>query len=185
MQSSREQQGEIRKPSSAINAKKWRKPIEWERLEISSRKLEISKEHFNPKMGTIMDRNGKDLIEAGEIKKIWREYTEELYRKDLNDLVKHDDVVTHPEPDILECEFKWALGSTAASKASGDDGIPAELFKILKDDAGKVLHSIYQQIWKTQQWPQDWKRSIFTPVPNTGSTKECINSWNNCAHFPL
>ena len=126
-------------------------------------------------MGTIMDRNGKDLIEAGEIKKIWQEYTEELYRKVVNDLVNHDDVVTHPEPDILECEFKWALGSTAASKASGGDGIPAELFKILKDDAGKVLHSIYQQIWKTQQWPQDWKGSVFIPIPKKGSAKDCLD----------
>ena len=97
----------------------------------------------------------------------------ELYKKDLDDLDNQDGVVTHPEPDILECEVKWVLGRTAANKASGGDGIPAELFKILKDDAIKVLHSICQQIWKTQQWPQDWKRSIFIPIPKKGSTKEC------------
>ena len=118
-----------------------------------------------------------DLTEAEDIKKRWQEYTEELYRKVVNDLVNHDDVVTHPEPDILECEFKWALGSTAASKASGGDGIPAELFKILKEDAIKVLHSIFQQIWKTQQWPQDWKRLILIPNSKKGSTKECSNHW--------
>ena len=103
-------------------------------------------------MGTIMDRNGIDLTEAEDIKKRWQEYTEELYIKVVNDLVNHDDVVTHPEPDILECEFKWALGSTAASKASGGDGIPAELFKILKDDAVKVLHSIVSKFGKPRQW---------------------------------
>ena len=115
-------------------------------------------------MCTVKDRSGKDLIEAEEIKKRWKEYTKELYKRDLNDPDYHDGVITHLEPDILECEVKWALGSTAANKASGEDGIPAELFKILKDDAIKVLHSICQQIWKTQQWPQDWKRSIFIPV---------------------
>ena len=110
-----------------------------------------------------------------EIKKRWKEYTEELYKKDLNDLDNHDDVVTHPEPDILDCEVMWTLGSTAVNKASEGDGIPAELFKILKDDAIKVLHSICQQIWKTQQWPQDWNRSILTPIPRKDSTKECSN----------
>ena len=124
-------------------------------------------------MGTIKDRNGKDLIEAKEIKKRWQEYTKEPFKKDLNDPDNHDGLVTHPEPDIVEYEIKRALGSTAANKASGGDGIPAELFKILKDDAIKVLHSICQQIWKTQQWPQDWKRSIFIPIPKKGSTKEC------------
>ena len=106
-------------------------------------------------MGTIKDRNGEDLTEAEEIKKKWQEYAEEQYKKSLNDPDYHDGVITHLEPDILECEVKWALGSTAANKASGEDGIPAELFKILKDDAIKVLHSICQQIWKTQQCPQD------------------------------
>ena len=101
-----------------------------------------------------------DLTEAEDIKKRWQEYTEELYKKDLHDPDNHDGVITHLEQDILECEVKWALGSITMNKASGGDGIPAELFQILKDDAGKVLHSICQQIWKTQQWPQDWKRSI-------------------------
>ena len=100
-----------------------------------------------------------------------------MYKKDLNELDYYNGVVSHPEPDILECEVKWALGSTAVNKASGCDGIPVELFKTLKDDAIKVLHSICQQIWKTQQWPQDWKRSIFIPIPKKGSTKECSNYW--------
>ena len=111
-------------------------------------------------MGTIKDKNGKDLKEAEEIKKRWQEYTEEMYKKALNDPDNHDGVVTHQEQDILECQVKWALGSIATNKASRGDGIPAELFKTLKDDAVKVLHSLYQQIWKTQQWPQDWKRSV-------------------------
>ena len=98
-----------------------------------------------------------DLTEAEDIKKRWQEYTEELYKKDLQDQDNHDGVITHLEPDILECEVKWALESITTNKASGGDGIPVELFQILKDDAVKVLHSICQQIWKTQQWPQDWK----------------------------
>ena len=110
-------------------------------------------------MGTIKDRNGTDLIEAEDIKKKWQEYTE-LYKKDLNDPGNHDGVVIHIEPDIQECEFKRALGSITMNKASGGDGIPAELFQILKDEAVKVLHSVCQQIWRTQQWPQDWKRSV-------------------------
>ena len=119
----------------------------------------------------IKDRNGKDLPEAEEIKKRWQEYTEELYKKGLNDLDNHDSVVTHLEPDILECELKWALGSITADKASGGDGIPAELFKILRYDAVQVLNSICQQIWKTQQWLQDWKRSVFIPIPKKGNAK--------------
>ena len=126
-------------------------------------------------MGTIKDKNGRELTEAEEIKERWQAHTEELYKKDHNDPDKHDGVVTHPEPDMVECEVKWALGSIAANKASGGDGIPAELFKTPKDDALKVLHSVRQQIWKTQQWPQDWKRSIFIPVPKKGSIKECSN----------
>ena len=110
-------------------------------------------------MGSIKDRNGIHLTEAEDIKKRWQEYTE-LYRKDLHDSDNHNGVITHLEPDILECEVKWALESIPMNKASGGDGIPVELFQILKDDAVKVLHSIYQQIWKTQQWPQDWKRSV-------------------------
>ena len=101
--------------------------------------------------------------------------TEELYKQDLHDPDNHDSVITHLEPDILECEVKWTLGSITMNKASGGDGIPVELFEILKDDSVKVLHSICQQIWKTQQWPQDWKRSVFIPVPKKGNTKECSN----------
>ena len=103
------------------------------------------------------------------------EYTEELYKKDLHDPDNHNDVITRLEPDILECEVKWALGSITTNKASGGDGIPVELFQILKDDAVKVLHSICQQIWKTQHWPQDWKRSVFIPIPKKGNAKECSN----------
>ena len=114
-----------------------------------------------------------DLTEAEDIKKRWQEYTEELYKKDLNDTNNHDGVITHLEPDILECEVMWALGSITMSKASGGDGIPVELFQILKDDAVKVLHSICQHIWKAQQWPQDWKRSVFIPFPKKGNAKEC------------
>ena len=126
-------------------------------------------------MSTIKDRNGMDLTEAEDIKKKWQEYTEELYKKDLHDPDNRDDVVTHPEPDILECEVKWALGSITMNKASGGDGIPVERFQILKDDAVKVLHSICQQIWKMQQWPQGWKRSVFIPIPKKGNAKEYSN----------
>ena len=126
-------------------------------------------------MGLIKDRNGMDLTEAEDIKKRWQEYTEKMYKKDLHKPDNHNGVITHPEPDILECEVKWALGSITTNKASGCDGIPLELFQILKDDAVKVLHSICQQIWKTQQWPQDWKRSVFIPVPKKGNAKECSN----------
>ena len=103
------------------------------------------------------------------------EYTEELYKRDLNDPDDHDGVITHLEPDILECEVKWALGNITMNKANGGDGIPAELFQILKDDAVQVLHSICQQTWKTQQWPQDWKRSVFIPIPKKDNAKECSN----------
>ena len=109
------------------------------------------------------------------LKKRWQEYTEELYKKDLHDPDNHEGVITHLEPDILEFEVKWALGSITMNKASGGDGILVKLFQILKDDAGKVLPSICQQIWKTQQWPQDWKRSVFIPIPKRGNTKECSN----------
>ena len=115
------------------------------------------------------------LTEAEDLKKRWQEYTEELYQKDFNDPDNHDDVITHLKPDILECEVKWALGSIIKNKASGDDGITVALFQILKDDAVKVLHSVRQQIWKTQQWPQDWKRSVFIPIPKKGNAKECSN----------
>ena len=125
-------------------------------------------------MGTIKDRNGRDLIEAEDIKKRGKEYTEELYKKDLNGPDKHDGVITHLEPNILECEVKWTLRSITMNKASGGDGLPVELFQIL-EDAVKVLHSICQQIWKTQQWAQDWKRSVFIPIPKKGNAKECSN----------
>ena len=113
--------------------------------------------------------------EAADKKKRWQEYTEELYKKDLNDPDNYDGVVTHLEHYSLECKVKWALGSITMNKASGGDGIPVELFQILKDDAVKVLHSICQQSWKTQQWPQDWKRSVFIPIPKKGNAKECSN----------
>ena len=115
-------------------------------------------------MGSIKDRNGMDLTEAEAVKKSWQQYTEELYKKELRDLGNHGDVITHLEPNILECEVKWALGNTTTNKASGGDGIPVELFQILKDDAVKTPHSICQQISKTQQWPQDWKRLVFIPI---------------------
>ena len=124
------------------------------------KKIRDTKGKFHAKMGTIKNRNCMDLTEAEAIKKRWQEYTEELYRKDLHDPDNHDGVITHQEPDILDWEVKWALGSITMNKASGGDGIPVELFQILKGDAVKVLHSICQQIWKSQQWPQDWKRSV-------------------------
>ena len=175
MQGSKEQQGKIRKPSSVINAKKKRKTIEWERLEMSSRKLRDAKGIFQAKSGSIQDRNGTDLREAENIKKRWQEYTEELYKKDLHDPDNHDGVINHLEPDILECEVKWALGSITINKASGGGGIPVELFQILKADAVKVLHSICQKIWKTQKWPQDRKRSFFITITKKGNAKECSN----------
>ena len=113
--------------------------------------------------------------EAEDIKKRWQENREEWYKKDLHDLDNHDGVITHLEPDILECEVKWALESITTNKTSGGDGIPSELFQILKDDAVKVLHSVCQLIWTTQQWPQDWKRSGFTPIPKKGTAKACSN----------
>ena len=138
------------------------------------KKIRDTKATFHAKMGTIKDRNRMDLTEAEDMKKRQQEYTE-LYKTDLHDPDNHNGVITNLEPDILECEVKWALGSITMNKASGGDGIPVELFQILKDDAVKVLHSICQQIWKTQQWPQDWKRSVFIPIPKKGNAKECSN----------
>ena len=138
--------------------------IEWERLEIS-KKIRDNKGTFYAKMSIVKDRNNKDLTEAEDIKKMWQVYTEKLYQKNLNDPDNHNGVITHLESGILECEVKWALESITTNKASRGDGIPVELFQILKDDAVKVLHSICKQIWKTQQWPQDWKRSVFIPIP--------------------
>ena len=129
---------------------------------------------FHAKMGTIQDRNGKVLTEAEEIKKSWQEYTEELYTKGPDDPDNHDGVIIHLEPDILEWEVKWAVGSITMDKASGGNVITVELFQILKHDAVK-MHSICQKIWKTQQWPQDWKRSFFIPVTKKGNARECSN----------
>ena len=139
------------------------------------KKIRDTKETFHAKVGTIKDRNDMGLTEAEDIKKSWQEYTEELYKTDLHDPDSHDGVITHLDTDILECEVNWALGSITKNIASGGDGIPVELFQILKDDAVTVLHSICQQIWKTQQWPQDWKRSVFIPIPKEGNAKECSN----------
>ena len=134
------------------------------------KKIRDTKGTFHAKMGLIKDRNGLDLTEAEDIKQRWQEYTEELYKKDLHDPGNYDDVITNREPDILQSEVKWAL---TKNKASGGDGIPVELFQILKDDAVKVLHSTCQQIWKTQQWPRHWKRSVFIPIPRKANAKEC------------
>ena len=126
-------------------------------------------------MGSIKDRNDMDLTAAEDIKKRWQEYTEELYKKYLHNPDNHDGVITHLEPEILECEIKWALESITTNKTRGGDGIPVELFPILKDDAVKVLHSICQQIWKTQQWPQHWKRSVFIPIRKKGNPPKYLN----------
>ena len=134
-----------------INAKKKRK-IRMGKTRDHFKKIRDTKRTFHRKMGSIKDRNGIDLIEAEDIKKRWQEYTEELYKKDLHGPDNHNSVITHLEPDILKCEVKWALGNITVNKASGGDGIPVELFQILKDDAVKVLHSICQRIWKIQQW---------------------------------
>ena len=138
------------------------------------KKIRDTKGTLDAKIGAIKDRNGMDLREAEDIRKKWQEYTEELYKTGLHDPDDHDGVITHIEPDILECEVKKVLGSIIMNKDS-DGVIPVELFQILKDDAVKVLHSICQKIWKTQQWPQDWKRSIFIPIPKKGNAKECSN----------
>ena len=138
------------------------------------KKIRDTKGTFHAKVGTIKDRNGMDLTEAEDIKKRWQEYTER-YKKNLNDPDNHNGVITHLEPDILECEVKWTLGSIVTNKTSGGDRILVELFQILKDDAVKVLRSVCQQIWRTQQRPQDWKRSVFIPVPKKGNAKEYSN----------
>ena len=140
------------------------------------KKTRDTKGTFHAKMGSIKDRNEKwyGPNRTKDIKR-WQEHTEELYKKNLHDPDNHEGVITLLEPDTMECEVKWALGSITMSKASGGDGIPVELFQILKDDAVRVLHSVCQQIWKTQQWPQDWKRSIFILIPKKGNAKECSN----------
>ena len=139
------------------------------------KKIRDTKGTFHAKMCTIKDRNGMDLTEAEDIQKRWQEYTEELYKIDLHDPDNHNGMIIHLEPDILECEVKWALGSITMNKTNGGDGIPVELFQIVKDDVAKVLHPIYQQIWKTQQWPRDWKSSVFISIPKKGNDKECSN----------
>ena len=146
------------------------------------KKIRDTKGTFHAKMGSLKDRNGMDLIEAEDIKKGWQEYTEELYKKDLHDQYNHSGMITHLEPDILKCEVKWALGSITMNKASGGDGIPAELCQILKDDAVKVLHSIYQHIWKTQQWPQDWKR-CFHSNPKERQCQRMLKLPHSCTHL--
>ena len=145
------------------------------------KKCRDTKGTFHAKMGTIKDRNSMVLTETEDVKK-WQEYTEEICKRDLHEPDNHNGVITHLKPDILECEDKWALGSITTNKASGGDGIPLELFQILKDDAVKVLHSICQQIWKTQQWPRAWKGSIFIPIPKKGNAKECKLP-HNCTHL--
>ena len=132
---------------------------------------------FHAKMGTRKDRNSKDLTEAEGSKKRWQEYTEELYKNSLNDLDNHNGVITHLQPDILECEVKWALGSITTNKAGGGNGIPTELLKMLKDDAVNVLPSVCQRIWKTQQWPKNWKRSVFIRIPKKGNARGCLVTW--------
>ena len=135
------------------------------------KKVRDTKGIFHAKMSTIKGRNCMDLTETENIKRRFQDYTEELYKKDLHDPDNHDVVIIHLKPDILECQVKWALGSIMMKKTSGDYRISAEIFQVLKDDAVKMLHSICQQIWKTQQWPQDWKRSVFTPIPKKGHAK--------------
>ena len=136
------------------------------------KKIRDTKGTFHAKMGSIKDRDGRDLTEE-DIKKRWQEYTEELYKKDLHDQDNHNGVITHIEPDILECEVKWALDSITTNKAKGGNEISVELFQILEDDAVKVLHSICQQIWKTQQCAQEWKKSVFIPIPKRANAKKC------------
>ena len=139
------------------------------------KKIGDTKGIFHAKMSTIKDRNGMDLTEVEDIKKRWQEYTEELYKRDINNPDNHDGVITYLQPDILECEVKWALRSITMNKASGGDGIPVELFRVLNDDAVKVMYSICQQIWNTQWWPQDLKRSVFIPIPKKDNAKERSN----------
>ena len=145
------------------------------------KKIRDTKGIFRAKMGSKKDKNGMGLTEAEDVKKRWQEYTEELYKKDLHYPDNHDGVISHLKPDILECEVKWALGSVITNKASGGDGIPVELFQILKDDAVKMLQSICQQIWKTQQWPQDWKS--FHSNPKERQCQRMLKLPHNCTHL--
>ena len=151
------------------------------------KKIRDTKGKFHAQMGTIKDRNGMDLTEVEDIKKRWQEYIEEFYKKELHNPDNHDGVITHLEPDTLECRVKGVLESITTNKASVGDGIPVELFQILKDDAVKMLHSICQQIWKTQQWPQNWKRSVFIPkcqrrvMPNNVEITSQLHSFHTLA----
>ena len=154
-----------------------------EKIKDLYRKIRDTKGTFHAKMGTIKDSNYMDLTEAKDIKKRWQEYTGKLYKKDLRDPDNHAGVITYLGPDILECKVKWALGSITTNKASEGDGIPAELFQILKDNAVKVLHSICQQILKTQQWPQDWKRSVFISNPKERQCQGMFKLPHNCTHL--
>ena len=147
------------------------------------KKIRNTKGTFHSKMGKIKDRNGRDLTEAEDIKKRWQVYKEEHTKKDLHDPYNHDGMITHLEPDILECEVKWVLGSITTNKASGGDEIPTELFQILKNDAVKVLHSICQQIWKTQQWSQDWKKASFHSNPKERQCQRMFKLLHNCTHL--
>ena len=164
-----------KKDSLSDQCKEIEKNNRMEKTRNLFKKIRDTKGTFHAKKGTVKDRNGTDLTGAEDTKKRWQGYTEELYRKDLHDPDNHDGVITYLEPDILECEVKWAFGNITMNKASGADGIPVELYHILKDEAAKVLHSICQQIWKTQLWPQDWKSSVFIPIPKKSNAKECLN----------
>ena len=146
------------------------------------KKIRDTKGTFHAKMGMIKDRSNMDLTEAEDIKR-WQEYTEELYKKDLHDPDNHDGAIIHLEPDILECKVKWALESITTNKARGGDGIPIELFQILKDDTIKVLHSISQQIWKTYQWPQDWRKVSFHSSPKERQCQRMLKLLHNCTHL--
>ena len=146
------------------------------------KKIRDTKGTFHAKMGSVKDRNCMDPTEAEDIEKRWQKYMEELYKKDLHDPDNHDGMITHLEPDILECEVKWALESITMNKANGDDGIPVELFQILKDDAVKVLHSICQQIWKTQQGPRDWKRCLYSNLKER-QCQRMLKLPHNCTHL--
>ena len=170
MKSYKEQQGEIKKAFLSDQCKEIEENNTMGKTRDLFKKIRDTKGTIHARTGSIKGRNDMDLTEAEDIKR-WQEYTEELYKKDLHDPYYHDGVITYLQPDILKCEVNWALGSITTNTASGCDGIPVELFQILKDDAVKVLHSICQQIWKTQ----DWKRSFFIPIPKKGNAKESSN----------
>ena len=167
MKSSKEEQGEIKKAFLSDQCKEIEENNRMQKTRDLFKKIRDTKGIFHAQMGTIMDRNGMDLTEAEDTKKRWQEYTDELDKKDLYDPDNHDGMLTHIEPDILESKIKWSLGSITMNKTSGGDGIPVELFQILKDDTVKVLHSVCQQVWETQQWPQDWK----IPIPKKDNAK--------------